>query len=124
MRRAGLVANAKANVASVSPMFELLVQADAKNGTRHSHAYYRAALELGFAVAAVDAHTSTTELGVIGDFQRLLLDTITASGLPRPGEHEDEPRPNPAWRRPRPRTGADQAPPKPAPELRHGASTT
>jgi Cdc6-like AAA superfamily ATPase len=88
VRKAGLVANAKPHVASVSPMFELLVQADAKNGTRHSHAYYRAALELGFAVAAVDAHTSTTELGVIGDFQRLLLDAISTAGLPKPGEPE------------------------------------
>jgi len=71
-------------------MFELLVQADAKNGTRHSHAYYRAALELGFAVAAVDAHTSTTELTAIGDFQRLLLDSISSAGLPKPGEPEAE----------------------------------
>ena len=90
VRKAGLVANAKPNIASISPMFELLVQADAKNGTRHSHAYYRAALEVGFAVAAVDAHTSTTELAAIGDFQRLLLDSISSAGLPRPGEPDEE----------------------------------
>jgi Cdc6-like AAA superfamily ATPase len=88
VRRAGLVANAKDKVALVSPMFELLVQADVKNGTRHSHAYYRAALELGFAVAAVDAHTSTTELGVIGDFQRMLLATMSTAGLRKPGVPE------------------------------------
>jgi len=69
-------------------MFTLLVEADTKNGTRHSHAYYRSALEIGFAVAAVDAHTSQTELGAIGTFQQALLDTIAAAGLPRPGAQE------------------------------------
>ena len=120
VRRAGLVANAKTNVASVSPMFELLVQADVKNRTRHSHAYYRAALELGFAVAAVDAHTSTTELSVVGDFQRMLLDTMSTAGLPKPGEPEEEPEPTP---KPTPVAAASAvpasekkaAPPLPAP---------
>jgi Cdc6-like AAA superfamily ATPase len=86
VRKAGLVANAKQKLANVSAMFELLVQADVKNATRHSHDYYRNALELGFAVAAVDHHTSTTELGVIGDFQRKMLDAIAAAGLPKPGD--------------------------------------
>ena len=90
VRRAGLVTDAKAKLSTVTPMFALLVAADVKNGTRESHTYYRAALEIGFAIAAIDAHTSTTELAVIGDFQRLLLTTITAAGLPRPGEPEPE----------------------------------
>lgn len=89
VRKAGLVTDARTKLANASSMFELLVQADVKNGTRHSHTYYRAALEIGFAIAAVDAHTSTTELGVIGDFQKLLLDTISAAGLPRPGEPDN-----------------------------------
>ena len=93
VRRAGLVTDARSKLASASPMFEVLVQADVQKGTRHSHAYYRAALEIAFAVAAVDAHTSTTELGVIGDFQRLLLDTISSAGLPKPGEQEPTPSP-------------------------------
>jgi hypothetical protein len=91
VRKAGLVANAKTNVTSISPMFELLVQADAKKGTRHSHAYYKAALEIGFTVAAVDAHTSATELTVIGDFQRMLLDAMTSGGIPKPGEPDPPP---------------------------------
>jgi SpoVK/Ycf46/Vps4 family AAA+-type ATPase len=95
VRKAGLVANAKTHVASVTPMFELLVQADVKHHTRRSHDYYRAALELGFAVAAVDNHTSTTELSVIGDFQRMLLETMSSAGLRKPGEPEEEPQPNP-----------------------------
>ena len=113
VRKAGLVANAKHNVASLSPMFELLVQADAKNRTRHSHAYYRAALELAFAVAAVDAHTSTTELSVIGDFQSRLLDAISTAGLPKPGDPDSEPEPEPE-------AAASSAPPpakKAEPEL-------
>jgi energy-coupling factor transporter ATP-binding protein EcfA2 len=114
IRRAGLVANARSKVASASPMFELLTQADAKHGTRHSHAYYRAALEIGFAVAAVDAHTSETELGVIGDFQRELLASITASGLPRPGTPEEESVVKPASAG---TAGTDSVPPKPGVEL-------
>jgi Cdc6-like AAA superfamily ATPase len=116
VRKAGLVANAKPHVASVSPMFELLVQADVKNRTRHSHDYYRAALELGFAVAAVDNHTSTTELGVIGDFQRMLLDTMASAGLRKPGEPEEQPQPAP---KPKATAAAGAAAgPKPAtPEL-------
>jgi SpoVK/Ycf46/Vps4 family AAA+-type ATPase len=113
VRKAGLVANAKTNVACVSPMFELLVQADVKNATRHSHAYYRAALELGFTVAAVDNHTSSTELRAIGDFQRLLLDTISAAGLRKPGEPEEEPAPSPKAAA----TAAPVAEKKPVPEL-------
>jgi hypothetical protein len=118
VRKAGLVANAKTNVASVSPLFELLVQADAKNGTRHSHAYYRSALELGFAVAAADAHTSTTELAAIGDFQRLLLDAISAAGLPKPGDPDEasQPQPKPKVAATAAATPAAEQPPAP-PEL-------
>ena len=101
VRKAGLLAKAKSNLATITPMFELLVQADAKRRTRHSHAYYRAALEIGFAVAAIDAHTSATELGAIGEFQRLLLDAISDAGLPKPGE-------------PDPATAAEGTPPAPA----------
>jgi len=79
VRKAGLVTDARTKLTNVTSMFELLVQADSKNGTRHSHTYYRAALEIGFAIAAVDAHTSNTELGVIGDFQKLLLETQVIS---------------------------------------------
>ena len=119
VRKAGLVANAKAKVAAPSPMFELLVQADVKNHTRHSHSYYKAALEIGFAVAAVDAHTSATELGVIGDFQSQLLACMTAAGLPKPGEPDPAPAPATAGA-PTPATAATAATAaatKPEPEL-------
>ena len=125
VRRAGLVAGARSKLAAVSPMFELLVDADVKNGTRHSHAYYRAAMEIGFAIAAVDAHTSNTELGVIGDLQTLLLDTITAAGLPRPGDTESAPSPTPVsavpagQNRPAGTARTAEEPVKPLDELLH-----
>ena len=112
VRKAGLVANAKDKVAKASAMFELLVQADVKNRTRHSHDYYKAALEIGFAVAAVDAHTSTTELGVIGEFQRQLLACMTAAGLPKPGDPDPDPAPTPATAATAPAVAAAKPEPK------------
>lgn len=119
VRRAGLVTDARARLTAVSPMFEVLVAADAKNGTRQSHAYYRAAMDIAFAIAALDAHTSNTELTVIGDFQKLLLDTIAAAGLPRPGEHGAQPTTaTPPTKNPPP-AAAPVEPAKPLDELLH-----
>ena len=78
VRRAGLVTGARTKLTAVTSMFETLVAADGKNGTLHAQSYYRAALEIAFAVAAIDAHTSNTELEVIERFQRLLLDAMKA----------------------------------------------
>lgn len=126
IRKTGLVAGSRTHVESASELFELLVQADVKNGTRHSHDYYRAALEIGFAVAAVDAHTSVTELGVIGAFQQILLDTFVRLGLPKPGEKEPAPSPSPVLAAPATQKGvagaaktpeAELPPPRPLDEL-------
>jgi hypothetical protein len=119
VRKAGLVANAKDKVAKPSSMFELLVQADVKHHTRHSHDYYKAALDIGFAVAALDAHTSATELGVIGEFQRQLLECMTAAGLPKPGE--PDPAPTPARRRGAGALGHRAAPGRGVGRRRHAA---
>jgi SpoVK/Ycf46/Vps4 family AAA+-type ATPase len=53
-------------------MLEVLVHAD----RRIAQSYYRDALEIGFAIAAIDLHTSEEELGAIEEFQRILLDVL------------------------------------------------
>jgi hypothetical protein len=85
VRKAGLIVGTRTTLTKVSPLFDTLVHADGRDGSRHAHAYYRSALEIGFAIAAVDAHTSSTELTAIGGFQQRLLDAMTAAGLPLPG---------------------------------------
>src|SRR3546814_7401235 len=59
-------------------MFRLLLAADAKNGSSHARRYYDHAVELAFSVAAIDLHTSTTELEVIEDLRGMLLHAIEA----------------------------------------------
>src|SRR3546814_260092 len=61
-----------------SSMFRLLLAADAKNGSSHARRYYDHAVELAFSVAAIDLHTSATELEVIEDLRGMLLHAIEA----------------------------------------------
>jgi Cdc6-like AAA superfamily ATPase len=75
-------------------MFEVLLAADARGGTTHARAYYGAAIEIAFAVAAIDLHTSDTELAAIERFRGMLLGAIegteggrktaAATGTPAP----------------------------------------
>jgi hypothetical protein len=51
----------------------------------HSHVYYQAAVELAFAVAAIDAHTSTDELDAIERYRGVLLTAMDDAGVRRPG---------------------------------------
>jgi Cdc6-like AAA superfamily ATPase len=83
VRKAGLVAGKRTTLQSVSALFALLVDADARNGTDYARAYYRTALDIGFAIAAIDAHTSATELKAIEDYQRLLMERMAHGVLAR-----------------------------------------
>src|SRR3546814_12664336 len=67
-----------------SSMFRLLLAADAKNGSSHARRYYDHAVELAFSVAAIDLHTSATELEVIEDLRGMLLHAIEALEGSRP----------------------------------------
>jgi len=86
IRDAGLVNGKKTVLDRPSPLCQLLLDADRRDSTVHSHAYYTAAIDLAFAVAAVDAHTSTDELAAIERYRGTLLAAIDAAGLPRPGQ--------------------------------------
>ena len=65
-----------------SALFEVLLAADARTGTSHARRYYDAAVEIAFALAAVDLHSSVTELDAIERFRGMLLAAIEAHPSP------------------------------------------
>jgi hypothetical protein len=86
VRSSGLLAGKRALLDKPTDLYGLLIAADAKDGTVHSHVYYQAAVELAFAVAAVDAHTSTAELDAIERYRGMLLTAMDKAGVRRPGQ--------------------------------------
>jgi energy-coupling factor transporter ATP-binding protein EcfA2 len=95
VRKSGLLDGKRALLDTTTELFGLLIAADAKDGTVHSHVYYQAAVELAFAVAAVDAHTSTDELDTIERFRGTLLTAMDNAGVRRPGQPAPSPTPAP-----------------------------
>ncbi len=69
-----------------STMFDLLVKADAQDRGRRSNDYYRLAMDLAHATAAIDLVPSPAEVAAIDRFRTVLLQTMDAHGVPRPGQ--------------------------------------
>ena len=84
VRAAGIVTGQRAFLEHPSPMFDLLVDADARDGGARSWAYFRAAMDLGHTVASIDVHTSQAELDALSRYRTVLLDRIRSAGIPRP----------------------------------------
>ncbi|MEQ1788426.1 MAG: hypothetical protein ABL966_15345, partial [Acidimicrobiales bacterium] len=78
LRDSGLMDAQRDFAARPSPMFEVLLAADERATTTHARAYYSAAVEIAFAVAAIDLHTSDDELLAIERFRGMLLSAIEA----------------------------------------------
>jgi len=107
LRDSGLVEAQQGFATAPSPLFEVLLTADRRADTGHARAYYDAAIEIAFAVAAVDLHTSDTELEAIERFRGMLLAPIRAmeaarTATPAPGGPRSTP-PGPAADDPEPR---------------------
>jgi len=84
LRASGLVDEQRAFTDRPSAMFEVLLAADARDGTAHARSYYTAAVEIAFAVAAIDLHTSESELDAIERFRGMLLGAIEGTaGRPK-----------------------------------------
>ena len=95
-----------------STMFDLLVKADARDRGRRSNDYYRLAMDLAHATAAIDLVPSATEVAAIDRFRTVLLHAMDAQNVPRPGQ--------PDTRAPAERAGATEgaaATPEPEVEL-------
>ena len=67
-----------------SELFSLLVGADQRSGTTHSHRYYHLALECARQAATVDEGVSRDELDVVDQLRTTLLGSIDRAGLARP----------------------------------------
>lgn len=80
IRRSDLLVGRAAWLDQISPMFEILVAADKRFGTRHSRTYYDRSLNLAFTVAALEAAPSRAELQAIDEFRNQMLAAM--SGLP------------------------------------------
>ena len=65
-----------------STMFDLLVKADAKDRERRSNEYYRLAMDLAHATAAIDLVPSPTEVAAIDRFRTVLLQAMDAPRRP------------------------------------------
>ena len=81
-------------------LFDLLVKADRKNGTRRSNRYYELAMRLAHVTAATDLVPSSDEIQAIDAYRTRLLQAMDAAGVPRPGQPDAPARtPTPAARR-------------------------
>ena len=76
MRESGLVEAQRGFTDKPSAMFEVLLAADRRAGSSHARGYYELAVELAFAVAAIDLYTSERELAAVERFRGMLLDAI------------------------------------------------
>ncbi len=84
VRSARLVAGRKSFLDTPSELLEVLVSADARDGTGLASLYYDRAVAIGFTVASLDQLASPIELAAIEAFRGRILDRISsATGVGR-----------------------------------------
>ena len=76
LRASGLVDAQRDFATAPSALFEVLLAADDRGSSAHARGYYGAAVEIAFALAAIDLHTSERELDAIERFRGMLLAAI------------------------------------------------
>ena len=86
LQASGLIDGRRAWIDTVSTLYDLLVRADARDGSRRSHDYYDRALRLAHAVAAADLVPSPAEIAAIDAYRSLLLHTLDGADVARPGQ--------------------------------------
>jgi len=77
LRDSGLIEAQRAFATTPSASFEVFLAADTRGGSSHARSYYEHAIEIAFAVAAIDLQTSERELAAIEVFRSTLLEAIT-----------------------------------------------
>ncbi len=86
LRKSAILQDKARWVHNPSVLFDLLVHADARDGTTRSHRYHDLALRLHRGAAGVDLVTTTAELDLIETFRTTMLGALDAAGVPRPGQ--------------------------------------
>ncbi len=99
VRRSGLLAGKKQWLDAPSPLFDLLLHADGRNGTSTAWTYYSSAMSMAQLVVALDAKPTMTELAALDAFRTMAVRALEANRVPRPGRAQP---PAPA---PGPRSG-------------------
>jgi Holliday junction resolvasome RuvABC ATP-dependent DNA helicase subunit len=110
-----------------SILFDLLVKADHRDGTRRSNRYYEFALRLAHVTAATDLVPSSAEIEAIDAYRTRLLQAMDDAGVARPGQPDHAVRqPTPVGNTPPPATAAASrpAPVAPQPHLPPARSVT
>jgi Cdc6-like AAA superfamily ATPase len=85
LRAAGLLAGRRTFLDTTSPLFEVLVRADASRRTTNSWRYYLTSVDIAHAVFSLDDHPSHAELTALERFRSMLLRAMDQAGVPRPG---------------------------------------
>ncbi len=88
IRETGVMSGRRTWVDKPSVLFSLLVDADARDRGRRTHRYYECAMRLAHTTASLDLIPSPTELFTIEALRGVLLKSMDAAGLPRPGTVE------------------------------------
>jgi hypothetical protein len=84
IRQRAIIDGARTWIATASPLFSLLVDADRKYGSMNAWRYYDAAMEIAHNACAVDTLTSQGELQALDQFRTTLLRAMEAGGLRNP----------------------------------------
>ncbi len=85
LRDGGMLEGKRKWLAAPSTLFDLLVRADARDGSTRAQRYYTGATRLAHATAAVDLVPSPGELAALDIFRTKLLVKMDSVGVPRPG---------------------------------------
>ena len=85
LRRSGLLAGKRSWLEQPSPVFDLLVRADAKHATANGWTYYWRAMDLAQLIVALDARPTETELRSLDAFRTMLIRVLDRYSVPRPG---------------------------------------
>ncbi len=85
LRNTDLLADSVGWLDEPSNLFDLLLQADARDGGRRVATYYELALQLAHAGAALDLVPSPDEIAAIDTLRSNLLTAMDRAAVPRPG---------------------------------------
>ena len=108
-----------------STMFDLLVRADARDGSRRAELYYQRAMSLALATAALDLVPSPDEVTAIETFRGRLLAEMDAARRPTPRASRLRPGPRAGQALPAPlSTPLPARPSRLTPSSHHNARST